>query len=169
MSFKSKNLSYDSAQPAFLQRLRGQVTGDGSGRHERPAPRNKGTAKDDDDHDAPTYVLEESSQTLTKAEYDALVTGKDPNEQQDGAVGVEKEAEAGTEDSNAAKAESKDNIAEVGKTGKKRKLIKVVGEKDEKGGETTKGKEAKASDTKAKRPKKKTKAVKLSFDDPDDG
>ncbi|KAF2643983.1 hypothetical protein P280DRAFT_546838 [Massarina eburnea CBS 473.64] len=142
MSFKTKDLQYDNPQPAFLQRLRGQLAGDGSGRHERPDHRNKKT-KEDDEEDAPAYVVEETNDSLTKAEYEAMLAGKD----------AEDDA-AATEGGGQAKdaATKKDNIAEVGKVTKKRKVAKVIGgENDEK--------------NTAKKAKKKGKPVKLSFGD----
>ncbi|KAF2658616.1 hypothetical protein K491DRAFT_652523 [Lophiostoma macrostomum CBS 122681] len=161
MSFKAKDLTYDAKEPTFLRRLRGEVTGDDSARHERPIPRNK-RLKQDDEEDAPTYVLEESNQSLTKAEYEALIAGK--SEPETGTT--ETDAQTGSNVTNveakdAAIKPNKDNIAEVGKTSKKRKAVKVIGEpEDEEKRDTTK------SDNKpTKKAKKKTKPVKLSFGD----
>ena len=37
--------------------------------------------KQDDEDDAPTYVLEDTNQSMTKEEYEAFVAEKDPNEE----------------------------------------------------------------------------------------
>jgi hypothetical protein len=147
----------DATQPAFLQRLRGQMTGDNSGRHERPTPRNK-RLKNDDDDDAPAYVLEENGQSLTKEEYEAIVSGKDPKETEETAEG--KISNTDGESKIIASQDSKDKIAEVGKATKKRKAAKVIG------GEEEEEESAKKTESKViKKPKKKTKPVKLSFGD----
>lgn len=151
----------DATQPAFLQRLRGQMTGDNSGRHERPTPRNK-RLKNDDEDDAPAYVLEESGQSLTKEEYEAIVSGKDPNETEETAEG--KISNPDGESKATASQDSKDKIAEVGKATKKRKAVKVIG------GEEEEKEPTKKADLKViKKPKKKAKPVKLSFGDQEDG
>lgn len=173
MSLKAKDLTYgrpaqcvtapeltgivDKSQPTFLRRLRGELAGDDSARQERPVPRNKRLRQDDDD-DAPTYVLEGTSQSLTKTEYEALLAGKDPNDSPPTA-----ETDKLKETSLAT--QPKDNIAEVGKASKKRKVAKVIGKEKE-----DEAKDTRASDSKIKmKPKKKTKPVKLSFGDQEEG
>ncbi|KAL5392315.1 hypothetical protein DPSP01_000829 [Paraphaeosphaeria sporulosa] len=155
MSFKAKDLHYNDKQPAFLRRLRGELAGDGSGRHEQPVPRNKRLKKDDDEDDAPTYVLEETNQSMTKAEYEAMVAGKD----------AEKTEDATNSDSEATKdpaaIQPKDNIVEVGKATKKRKVAKVIAEEKD-----VEAKEPIEAEKKVvKKAKKKGKPVKLSFGD----
>lgn len=168
MSFKSKNLSYgecsrglhtqsvsdcciEAAQPAFLQRLRGQLAGDESARRDPAVTRNKKLVRDDED-DAPTYVLEDTNESLTKAEYEALVAGKDTTPDEESKASETKDQEPETQ--------PKDKIVEVGKGSKKRKAAKVIG------GDEESGKDATESNAKViKKPKKKTKPVKLSFDD----
>ncbi|KAF2278661.1 uncharacterized protein EI97DRAFT_448535 [Westerdykella ornata] len=154
MGFKAKDLTYDAAQPAFLQRLRGQIAGDGSARPEPSIPRNKKLVRDDED-DAPTYVLEGTNQSLTKAEYEALVAGKDADAAEDSAPT--------TIEHKDAPSQPKEKIAEVGKGSKKRKAAKVIGgdEEDDDAGKD----EAKV----VKKAKKKAKPVKLSFGDQEDG
>lgn len=113
--------------------------------------------KDDDEDDAPTYVLEDTNQSMTKAEYEAMVAGKDADA-----------GDAAQNDEEASKAkdlaQSKDNIVEVGKATKKRKAAKIIGEqKDEEPNET---KESAEPEKKVvKKAKKKAKAVKLTFGD----
>ena len=58
--------------------------------------------KDDDDDDAPAYVMEETNQSLTKEQYDALVSGKDA------------EKEDRKDKATETESKPKDNIAEVG-------------------------------------------------------
>lgn len=149
----------DNTQPAFLRRLRGELAGDDSARHERPIPRNK-RLKQDDEEDAPTYVLEDTNQSLTKAEYEAMVSGEDQDKVEGGSEEEsEKPKDTGTE------AQSKDNIAEVGKATKKRKVARVIGEEKD-----DDAKASKPSDTKVlKKAKKKGKPVKLSFGDQEEG
>jgi hypothetical protein len=178
MSFKAKDLQFgecarrrveslligaDSSQPAFLQRLRGQLQSGDTARHEHPIARNKRMKKDDDEDDAPTYVLEETNQSLSKEEYDALVSGKDGKSKEDS---VEDEAERKT--TKEVEPKPKDNIAEVGANAKKRKAVKIIG--DDQGdskSEVEKGAEKPATKA-AKKPKKKAKAVKLTFGDEDE-
>jgi hypothetical protein len=120
--------------------------------------------RDDDEDDAPTYVMEETNQPLSKAEYDALVSGKDGKEEGESATD-----EAGKEKDGDAKSHPKDKIAEVGANAKKRKAAKVISDDQDESkvrGETdVKKPEAKS----VKKPKKKAKAVKLTFGDEDEG
>jgi hypothetical protein len=172
MSFKAKDLHYgmsvnttirkfeliiltDDTQPAFLRRMRGELAGDGSGRHEQPVPRNKRMKKDDDEDDAPAYVLEDTNQSMTKAEYEAMVAGKD-GEAGDDASKEGEDASKATES-----AQNKDKIVEVGKATKKRKVAKVIGEEKEEESIESKEPEKKV----VKKAKKKGKPVKLSFGD----
>jgi hypothetical protein len=133
-----------------LQRLRGQIAGDESARRDPAVPRNKKLVKDDED-DAPTYVLEDTNESLTKAEYEALVAGKDAPPDEESKTSATKHANQ--------EPQPKDKIVEVGKASKKRKAAKVIGGDE--------GIEKDATETQAKivkKPKKKSKPVKLSFD-----
>lgn len=135
------------------------MAGDDSVRHEQPIPRNKRLNKDDED-DAPTYVLEDTNQSLSKAEYEALVASDDPKEEDTTADGTAAKPE-GSE--NGPEKPTKDNIAEVGKASKKRKAAKIIGEEQQ---DDKSDKSTKPGDTKVnKKPKKKAKPVKLSFGD----
>lgn len=146
-----------AAQPAFLQRLRGRIAGDAPGgdpaRHAVPIARNKRLAQDDEE-DAPTYVLEGTDQSLTKAEYEALVSGKASTTEEG-----EGEKTEGDEKKETEKTEKEKDKPIV----KKRKVAKVIGaEADE--GDTSK--ELGKSDAKVvKKPKKKVTKVKLTFGD----
>ncbi|KAF1849367.1 uncharacterized protein K460DRAFT_281341 [Cucurbitaria berberidis CBS 394.84] len=164
MSFKAKDLHFDNSQPAFLQRLRGQLAGGDSARHEQPILRNKRMKQDDDEDDAPTYVLEETNQSLTKEEYDALVSGKD-NEEGEKSTGdgaLKERVVEGDE-------KPKDKIVEVGVNAKKRKAAKIISDENEQSKEED-GKAVKKADGKVmKKTKKKAKAVKLTFGDEEEG
>ncbi|KAF2199555.1 hypothetical protein GQ43DRAFT_112389 [Delitschia confertaspora ATCC 74209] len=160
---KAKDLSYDSTQPAFLQRLRGQIAGTGdSDRHNQIIPRPKRLQKDEED-DAPTYVLEDTNQSLSKEEYEALIAA-DNGDENSQAVDVDatKKDHIGAKDLDLKEKESEgDKKKEVGQLARKRKAIKVVTDDqvtDEKDGD-------KDSKPASKKPKKKAKPIKLSFDD----
>ncbi|EUC51149.1 hypothetical protein COCMIDRAFT_31705 [Bipolaris oryzae ATCC 44560] len=165
MSFKAKDLHFDSSQPAFLQRLRGQLQSGDTARHEHPIARNKRMNKDDDEDDAPTYVLEDTNQSLSKEEYDALVSGKDGKGEEGPVVADEAEQKATKQD----ESKPKDKIAEVGANTKKRKAAKIIGD-DQGDSKSQVERDAEKPTIKpAKKPKKKAKAVKLTFGDEDEG
>ncbi|CAI6332764.1 unnamed protein product [Periconia digitata] len=153
MSFKAKDLQWDDTQPAFLQRMRAQLAGDGSGRHDRPVARNRKEKVDDED-DAPTYVMEDTNDSMTKAEYEAMVARKEAEEE-------ESAKDVGETKITAPAAAKKDNIAEVGKASKKRKAVKVIGNEGEEDANDSKDLGKKVT----KKAKKKGKPIKLSFGD----
>ncbi|KAL1647623.1 hypothetical protein SLS61_007253 [Didymella pomorum] len=162
MSFKAKDLHFDNSQPAFLQRLRGQMQGEDSARHERQIPRNKRLKQDDED-DAPTYVLEDTNQSMTKEEYEEFV-GKKKTEE-DGDIEQKDSANQPTKDDIA---KPKDKITEVGTNSRKRKAAKIISDEPE--DDKNEPKEVRKANSKAvKKPKKKVKAVKLTFGDEEEG
>lgn len=111
--------------------------------------------KEDDEDDAPAYVMEETNQSLSKEEYAALVSGKD---EEDSTV-----HEAEKKKDSDARSQSKDKIAEVGANAKKRKAARIIGDNYDKSKEGAE-KDVKTPEAKpAKKSKKKTKAVKLTF------
>lgn len=132
--------------------MRGQLAGDDSARHEQPIPRNK-RLKQDEDEDAPAYVLEENNQTLSKAEYEALVNGRDDSNEQS----ADKADSTDAKPDDASAQRPKDQI---GQATRKRKAVKVADDdqEEDKGSKT-------ATVKTTKKPKKKAKAVKLSFED----
>ncbi|KAL9633257.1 MAG: hypothetical protein Q9204_003471 [Flavoplaca sp. TL-2023a] len=75
MSFNAKNLTYESKDPSFLRRLKGEFGATDAVRQQRPQARPKrlrNTHEEDDDQ--PIYVNDQDpSETLSKAEYDALL------------------------------------------------------------------------------------------------
>ncbi|KAJ4362726.1 hypothetical protein N0V95_001328 [Ascochyta clinopodiicola] len=137
------------------------MQGEDSARHERPIPRNKRLKQDDED-DAPTYVLEDTNQSMTKEEYEVFVAKGDLKEESEpGKESAEKEQ-------STVEARSKDKIAEVGANAKKRKAAKIISDEQEESKDGSK--DVKDSETKTlKKPKKKVKAVKLTFGDEEEG
>ncbi|KAL8842138.1 MAG: hypothetical protein Q9176_002831 [Flavoplaca citrina] len=75
MSFNAKNLTYESKDPSFLRRLKGEFGTTDAVRQQRPQARPKrlrNTQEEDDDQ--PIYVNDQDpSEILSKAEYDALL------------------------------------------------------------------------------------------------
>lgn len=155
----------ESNEPSFLRKLRGQVSGQDADRYEHPVARPKKARKADDD-DEPTYVVEGSNDTLSKEEYDALVsktagaddgTGHVPGNAYDEDPEI-KATKGGGGLSEEPAVRSKQTLTEVGKSEKKRKAGKVVAEdQDGKGGKPDGGANG------IKKPRKKAKAIKLSF------
>lgn len=115
--------------------------------------------KNDDEDDAPTYVLENTNQSMTQEEYEAFVAEKDSK----GDAKLEQDGNA-KEQTKDDGLKPKDKITEIGANAKKRKVAKIISDEQEQSGYEPKdiGKlETKIS----KKPKKKTKAVKLTFGD----
>jgi len=175
-NIKSKDLTYDknASQPAFLQRLRDQNSAiSSSGRHEQPIARaQRAKNPNNDDDDAPTYVVEGSSETLTKAEYEKLTAGDTEDDAKDkfgdvkdmvtGELTADSPKASGAlpdEDEAPARASA---TVDAGKATKKRKVAKVVGGDD---GEEADPKDTSKDESKPKKPKKKGKPIKLSFGD----
>ena len=173
MSFKSKDLHFEAEQPAFLRRLRGQVTGvtDDPDRHVRPVALPKKPKQDDQD-DAPTYVLEGSDATISKEEYATLTGTKDAGQQgqenvtedaQPIATGPQLPQDGQKNQSDATSKRQK--MADVGISSKKRKAAKIVEENSEEEDSVDRNKVTKPIASAGKKPKKKAKAIKLSFGD----
>jgi hypothetical protein len=184
---KAKDLQYDSTLPPFLQRLHAQKAGRGdTDRHEQQVARPK-RAKDTDADDGPT-IVDESGEVVSKAEYESItksgeaareapgegvVEGGDVGGSVTGKVADDAAAKVSgalpNEDSTPGNGEQRNSAIGA----KKRKAVKVIGDdgaEDEpakpKGGDKVKiEKNVKMSS----KPKKKAKAIKLAFDDADDG
>lgn len=166
---KSKDLSYSSDLPPFLQRLHDQKAGRGdTDKHEFQTARPK-RAKNPDDDDGPT-IVDESGENVTKEDFQKLgaaetvgnsVTGDLESEEPKGSGALQNDEAAGRR--------GKENVTD-GTAVKKRKVGKVVGEDDaeieERNGESTK--DEGAAKKVVKKAKKKAK-VKLAFDDGDEG
>jgi hypothetical protein len=109
--------------------------------------------------------MEDTNQSLTKAEYEALVAGKDSKDEDAG-----KNAETPvTADSRTQATDAqpvKDNVADLSKNTRKRKAVKVIAGDDEARSHSS----ITQTDAKViKKPKKKNKPVKLTFGDEDEG
>ncbi|KAK6351159.1 hypothetical protein TWF718_004329 [Orbilia javanica] len=163
-----KNLSYESKEPAFLQRLRAQTAGV---YQERPLNRPKKQRNpEDDEEDEPVYVLEDNT-TLSGKEFNALkeetAAKAKPSEEDDQGTDPDKASKGDPEDkSKDTKAEkSKDSVLEVGVKTQKRKIAKIVGaEASDDEEKKVDGKDKKEDAPKKKKPRSKQK-VKLSFGD----
>lgn len=170
---KSKDLTYSTDLPPFLQRLHAQKAGRGDqDRHERPLARPK-REKVYDEEDEPT-VVDESGELLSASEVKklehagaaaegAVVSGQD-----------EGKADAEETDSGAINGVGKGRSAEqkittgLVEATRKRKMGKVVGEDDiEENTEKASNSSGKPSQPTKKVAKKKAKPVKLAFDDED--
>ena len=159
------NNGVESNEPTFLRKLRSEYGGADSARHERPLARPRKHVKDDEE-DQPTFVVEGSQDTLSKAEYEALM-GVASDEKHDGNEAVsdqrpgaedEKPRDSSTEiPDNAAPA--KQQNASIGASNKRR-FAKIVGNEDE--GTAKSHREDTARTTKKPRTKK-GKKVRLSF------
>lgn len=138
-------------------------------RHERPIARPKRSKRDDEEDDGPTYVIEESNDTLTKAEYEALVNGGTETANDTSDATKENDGDEAAVEKTKPKQQQ---VASVGGASKKRKAVKIGSDADEEEGDEAKATEKSGKteephkkDIKPKKPKKKTKAVKLSFGD----
>ena len=168
---KSKDLSYESTLPPFLQRLHAQKAGRGDlDRHEQPIARPK-RAKAHEEEDEPT-VVDEAGETISKAELEKLTApengdsdGGDENGKTVGQESAEPKGSGAMQDGS----QRVDQKVTDGTATKKRKAAKVVGE-DEDGSATVDSEvHGESSPKKAiKKTKKKAKPIKLAFNDDDE-
>ncbi|KAF1983221.1 hypothetical protein K402DRAFT_339027 [Aulographum hederae CBS 113979] len=151
-NFKAKNLSYEANEPAFLRRLRGGLAeGRDTDRHETSIARPKRAKDPDGEDDLPIYVVEESNDTISKAEYEALVAKQESGSKPEGENGT---TEPGDGKDGAGK--------RPGQNSRKRKVGKIIGGDGE---EDEDQQEPKKSTTKKKSKKKGKPGVALSFDE----
>lgn len=153
----SKNLSYNSSLPPFLQALHAQAGGsEPATTGQRRAGKKRSGSEEAED--APLVVDDEGN--VVNVEVDK--------------EGVIKSGEAPEDDaeSKPAKNDAESSKAAIGE--RKRKVGRVVGEAAEEVEDVGKSEDRKEKDgkcgkdkdeTKEKKPKKKTKKIKLSFDD----
>ncbi|KAK4696515.1 hypothetical protein P7C71_g1414, partial [Lecanoromycetidae sp. Uapishka_2] len=167
MSFNSKNLIYESNEPAFLRQLRGQHGNVDSARHERPLARPKKQVKDGEEDDQPTYVVEDTQDILSKTDYESLLKNEADEQDAKGPLpfprAVPKEGlyvDANNESARET-ASTKKPVAAIGASNKRR-LAKVVGNEEKKVDELVGGD---PSTSAKKAAAKKSKKVKLSFDE----
>ncbi|KAM3507147.1 hypothetical protein MY10362_001947 [Beauveria mimosiformis] len=166
--FNSKNLSYASKPPPFLAALQAQAAGHGgpdpiaAGRR-RPGKQRRGS---EEAEDVPLVVDEYGNTVALEVDKDGVVApGQHDDPKKDGEGTQEKEKEK----------EKKEAVVNANMSigGRKRKAGKIVGGGEE---EANEGNETTASKVKsyegdkkdkvgAKKPKKKSKAIKLSFDE----
>ena len=162
---KSKDLSYESNLPPFLQRLHAQKAGRGDlDRHEQPIARPK-RAKAHEEEDEPT-VVDEAGETISKAELEKLTAPEGGDDDENGeAVGEDSKE---PKDTGATPDGSRrvDPKCTDGTATKKRKAVKVVGE-DENAEVTAETQDQEDADSKkiGKKAKKKAKPIKLAFND----
>lgn len=156
----SKNLSYDTTLPPFLQRMQ-QGHSNLDGRHERTIARPKRARTDgEEEDDAPAYVDEHTNHTLSKEEYAALVKGD--SETKPSAAQIEDEAkQIPAEEGQSVKLEEK--VAAIGAS-KKRKMGKIIGGEDADDGQSLQKIDSTGITHKSSKPKKKAKKIMLSFD-----
>lgn len=188
LKFKAKDLSYDSALPPFLQRLRAlHSSNTADGRHERPQSRPKRVrAEEDEEEDEPTYVAEDGT-TMTHAEMMEMgMNGQANARNAEDAMDVDTPELDMTRSNSSGEREigrgtmgrEKEKLAAIG-AGRRRKVGRVVGAElspDSRGASRDRSEptenqmrdletEAVTAPIAAPKPKKKMKKVKLSFGD----
>lgn len=192
MAFNAKNLSYgifclgqnsrldtlieilEAKEPKFLRKLREENRGGDALRHERPLARPKKQRAPDDDDDEPTYVDEESQNTISKAEYESLIgrqTSSDkvvlPPELQSTAgtqTSIPKEEEEHEDDEKTGR--MKQQVAVIG-VQKRKKAVKVIGDDAQNHKENENN--TVLTESRASKKPNKRKKVKLSFQGDADG
>ncbi|KAL8768901.1 MAG: hypothetical protein Q9209_004956 [Squamulea sp. 1 TL-2023] len=169
------NLIYwqDSNEPSFLKKLKGEFGSTDSARQQRPQARpRKQRNADDEDDDQPVYVHDKNpSESLSKAEYDALFKAPSTEQQlvevaqHDTDIQASREMQAPCQADPEGQAQqelsAKERTAGIGGIPKKRSA-KVVGDHDS-------SDEAPKTKTEPRAPKKqglkKGKKMKLSFEE----
>lgn len=162
---KSKDLSYESTLPPFLQRLHAQKAGlADQDRHERPVARPRRTKAGDED-DGPT-VVDESGDLVSTAEFEKLT--KEPSAQEDSNVkgalegSGEPEGSGAIQEGEGEERKGGPKVTDGAAIGKKRKVAKVVG--DEAENEPVGADDGPNAKVVKKVKKKKGKPIKLAFD-----
>lgn len=155
----SKNLSYDTSLPPFLAALRAQSSGNGGPDPISAAQRRSAKKRSDSEEaeDVPLVVDEDGNVVQVEVDKDGVVTEKP------------KAGSAEPQSDEAAKEAKVEGKSAIG--GRKRKVGKVVGEdaeeKDVKDSGSKKTKDGEKEASKDRKPKKKAKKIKLSFDEED--
>lgn len=155
---RSKDLSYDSSLPPFLQRLQAQNAGRGDAdRHEQPVARPK-RAKDPNEDDGPT-VVDETGEMISMEALEQKVTANDSSETN---------GDAPKDIAADSKLAGYQRVS--GTASKKRKVAKVVGDDDESASESKSRDQGTAREATAdKKIKKRNKPIKLAFDEDEGG
>ncbi|RMY03002.1 hypothetical protein D0868_07688 [Hortaea werneckii] len=179
---KSKDLSYDSSLPPFLQRLRDQNSGRDTDRHEREIARPKGKKDAQaEEEDGPT-VVDDSGETLTKEQVASMNEAVEEKERSESNVGGSVKGQLENAGDVVATSGAlpddeptrKGDTVTEGKAVKKRKVGKVVGgdENEEEGDEQARKPSDPAApgekESAGKKIKKKAKQIKLAFNDDDE-
>ncbi len=168
--FNSKNLSYASKPPPFLAALQAQAAGHGGPDPISAGRRRLGKKRSDSEEaeDVPLVVDEHGNTLALEVDKDGAVAAGQHDDTKEGDA-ASKEAE-GNADSKVAESKGEVNVkASIG--GRKRKAGRIVGNGEEKetGRETVvKGNMDEGDEkdkTGVKKPKKKAKMIKLSFDE----
>ncbi|KAL9006799.1 MAG: hypothetical protein Q9188_000486 [Gyalolechia gomerana] len=177
MSFNAKNLTYESNEPGFLRKLKGQYGGTDPARHQQPLARPRKQRNPlEEDEDDPIYVDEANPhEPMSKAAYDALMEDT-ATEDRDGLFTTVEESSRGAKKSSnqtgppsephgercgMQEAPLKQQMAVIGAASKKRSA-KIVGDgaaADEARGCAENSEPAKSQGL------KKAKRQKLSFQD----
>jgi len=155
----------ESREPNFLQKLRSEHGANDHGRHERPMARPRKNIIDEGDDDEPTYVVE--GKPLSKDEYDQLVQSTAPTEMPQKPHHVclaessgNESATAATANENAPEIPTKEQVGVIGSTNKKRLAKVITGD-----GEAKESHRQAISKDHQRAKAKKSKKVKLSFDE----
>ncbi|KAI4163454.1 MAG: hypothetical protein LQ342_002961 [Letrouitia transgressa] len=171
MGVDSKNLIYESKEPAFLRKLKGNFDHGGSlhGVQPQARPRKRRSSDQGEDYE-PTYVDGESHEELSKSEVEALagdMRGKDQcnDEKQNQEMPTGAAFKTDFLDlEQKPRTSSKQQVATIGLSRRKRP-IKVVGN-DVHDDDSTRPKQDDKPTSKSKTTNsKKTKKVKLSFEE----
>ena len=157
----------ESNEPKFLRKLKCQYGGVDSTRHEHPLSRpNK--QKEEDDDDEPTYVDEDTRDIISKAQYNALLSGEKHLPVEGAGCSTENQdkpseelEEPGEPREPKIRLPAKEQqIAAIGASGK-RKVAKIIGNEEDDFQVKLVNKES----SKGKKSTKKLKKIRLSFDE----
>ena len=152
----SKNLSYNSSLPPFLQALHARAGGSDEPATTGQRRAVKKRSGSEEAEDAPLVVDEEGNVVNVEVDKEGVVKNSDAQEQDD-------------DEGKPAKKDAESGKAAIG--GRKRKAGRVVGEAAEEGGNPGEGQDKKENASKdkdkpkEKRSRTKSKKIKLSFDD----
>ena len=157
-------------EPSFLRKLKSEYGRANSVRHERPLARPRKTKTAEDNDDEPTYVDEGSHDTLTKQQYEAMLSAENvPSLMSKGDAVTDAKAVDDNSTEHQGPTTSRfrevappkiELVAAIGTTGKRR-IGRVVGE----GVPSDEIQADRTPDLRLKKPTKKAKKIKLSFDD----
>lgn len=156
----------ESHEPAFLRELRGKHGGRDFARHEPPLARPRKQIIGGGEEDQPIYVVEGNQTTISKSEYEALLSDTHAGKQNDTGSpsrtqDVVEAVVSGNGDNNftGEVSPAKQQVAGIG-TSTKRRLARIIGDNEEEENGSRK-----EDDTREKSKVKKAKKVKLSFDE----